>query len=386
MFGVPVPMFGPGGPPMRMGPPMPPPPMMGGPPKTRVPPPESLPYQVSLRHFTDYLAEAYPAVARDKEQLDEAWRKYKLQFSNTQLTRFFHQHAGQAWFRERYAPAEAELRKRLRDKGREGRVEAFVAALEGGEYDETSFDFVPSAKPAEPVPAPSTEPEPAADASDVKPDTNGDGEDAAGDGDASADPAGDETMETDEKPTEADVAAADGGMQVDGEAIAADGEKPAVPASDAPPANGNAAPAPRPNPQQRRGARPEIPADELVIIPPNDLQLFIKAVKPELSRVDLERVRRSPVPLALTVAALQPGRGLRLPRALGSAAAEAHEPARLGQLQARQRHGRRAQAAQREPRQRHPPAQHAPIRCAEQLAHAHRAGPVQRRRADAQGP
>lgn len=47
------------------------------------------------------------------------------------------------WFKEKYSPAQemADLRGTLKAKGREGRLDRFLAELEDGKLDELSFDL-----------------------------------------------------------------------------------------------------------------------------------------------------------------------------------------------------------------------------------------------------
>lgn len=78
----------------------------------------------------------------DKDKLNESYKKYKSNFYHKNNRMFFDDVKDMSWCKEKYGITEEEVndRKRLRDKGREGKVEAFLTALENGEFDEISFD------------------------------------------------------------------------------------------------------------------------------------------------------------------------------------------------------------------------------------------------------
>lgn len=78
----------------------------------------------------------------DKDKLEESYKKYKSSFYRKNNRMFFDDVKTMSWCKEKYGITEEEVneRKRLKNKGREGKVETFLSALEGGEYDEISFD------------------------------------------------------------------------------------------------------------------------------------------------------------------------------------------------------------------------------------------------------
>ena len=101
-----------------------------------------MPYQVSYRHFSDYLQQSYPSVHSNPDKLELAWSEYKLSFLRKQYRAFFHQHSRSPWFIEKYdpAPAPTAARNARRAKGREGRVDAFIEALKDGSFEKFTMD------------------------------------------------------------------------------------------------------------------------------------------------------------------------------------------------------------------------------------------------------
>ncbi|KAK4705369.1 hypothetical protein P7C70_g818, partial [Phenoliferia sp. Uapishka_3] len=212
-------------------------------------PPESLPYLVTLRYLTDYLRQTSPSFPIDsKDALDAAFRKYKNAYYRKSFQPFFQSVKGKIWFREKYEPSKEmeEMRKGLRKKGREGKLERWLEDVEGGALDEVRFDVVPktelnastttttngnATEDAEMKPATEEDVKPKVE-SDVKP-----------------------KVESDVKPKiEADV-------------------KPEIEEQDE-------------DSQMRE--RDSLPEPDDVKLAPVDSQLFIKAISPDLSRKDLE--------------------------------------------------------------------------------------------------
>lgn len=100
-------------------------------------PPESLPYEVTLRYYTDYLKESDPLVT--PTMIETMWKKYKTFVVRKGLHLFFDQIKGQAWFEERYEGGRErdEVRSRLKVEGREGKMESW---LEKREEAQVSYD------------------------------------------------------------------------------------------------------------------------------------------------------------------------------------------------------------------------------------------------------
>jgi hypothetical protein len=80
-------------------------------------------------------------LADDKDALEVAWRKYRADYLRRQFQSFFSEHKNKPWFKEKYDPDEEPLRKALKAKGREGKVDAFLESLGKGELDDLSFDY-----------------------------------------------------------------------------------------------------------------------------------------------------------------------------------------------------------------------------------------------------
>lgn len=106
-------------------------------------PPSEFPYLVTFRYFTEFMRHTSPSIADDKDRLADQWRRYRADFAKKQIHLFFEDHKAKAWFEEKYSPKDefVQLRKRLRAKGREGRVDGFLAQLEKGELDDLTFDY-----------------------------------------------------------------------------------------------------------------------------------------------------------------------------------------------------------------------------------------------------
>lgn len=88
------------------------------------------------------MREEDPRTFDDKDKLEESYKKYRSDFLHRHNRMFFDEAKSMSWCKEKYGITEEEIseRKRLKVKGREGKLEAFLKALEGGEYDELSFD------------------------------------------------------------------------------------------------------------------------------------------------------------------------------------------------------------------------------------------------------
>ncbi|CAH7670282.1 hypothetical protein BY996DRAFT_4581806 [Phakopsora pachyrhizi] len=86
-----------------------------------------------------------PHIAEDKERLAEQWKRYRQDFSRKQLVTFFEENKTKPWFREKYLPGPEfeDMRERLKKKGREGKVEAFVKGLNSGSFDIVNYDYLP---------------------------------------------------------------------------------------------------------------------------------------------------------------------------------------------------------------------------------------------------
>lgn len=201
-------------------------------------PPEMLDYQVTFRYFTDFHAVNNPTLATDAAALEASWQRYLIDFKRRGVVTFFKEMKDQSWFKEKYEPSKemTALRDRLKKKGREGGMQRFLNELEAGNLEAISYDYRTSLR--SPLSRRSVELIPflrqlaegrkfSAEAS-----TTTDGDVKMEDGDASA-------------PVEA--------------------------------ANGS--------PKLSRTSNPD-----LVTIEPNDRQLFIKTITPDVSREELEAV------------------------------------------------------------------------------------------------
>lgn len=106
-------------------------------------PPSEFPYLVSFRYFSEFMRLTSPDIAEDRDRLGEYWRRYKSDTQHRHLRIFFDDQNSSAWFMDKYSPDDdaVERRKRVRQKGREGRVDAFLAQLEKGELDDLNFDY-----------------------------------------------------------------------------------------------------------------------------------------------------------------------------------------------------------------------------------------------------
>ena len=83
-----------------------------------------------------------PRTYDDKVRLEESYKKYKSNFLYRSNRNFFDEINGMAWCKEKYGITEEEEaeRKRLRAKGREGKIEQFLQTLESGDLDDLTFD------------------------------------------------------------------------------------------------------------------------------------------------------------------------------------------------------------------------------------------------------
>ncbi|KAI5475890.1 hypothetical protein MNV49_000723 [Pseudohyphozyma bogoriensis] len=124
----------------------------GGPRGPRMDSPESLPYVVTRRYFDDWTAQTQPNinfnVPEDRELVDSQWRKYLAGSLRKEFTKFFDEMKDKPWFEEKYGVGleVEEMRKRIKEKGREGRSDKFLDDLAEGKLDNVSFDFKPKAK------------------------------------------------------------------------------------------------------------------------------------------------------------------------------------------------------------------------------------------------
>lgn len=102
-----------------------------------------MPHLVSFRYFADFMRSTSPHIADDKEKLAEQWKRYRQDHTRKQLVGFFEKNRTRAWFREKYEPSPEfeELRLRLKKKGREAKVEAFISRLQAGDLDIIHYDY-----------------------------------------------------------------------------------------------------------------------------------------------------------------------------------------------------------------------------------------------------
>ena len=241
---------------------------------------------VSFAYFRDWIKDEDPRTFDDRAKLDEAYKKYRIDHMHKNNRNFWDEIKGHAWTREKYgiATAEEQERKRLRSKGREGKLDSFLQQLEGGDFDELSFDqkgareLGPATSQLTHVPiserAPKvveTKPVPVAEppkTTEEKPEAK-----------------------VEEKPD--DAATADAAKTED---IAEDKPKVEEPAAEA---NGETAAAttdvPKDKPEEEQ--QPAVADEEskkaeedTVMIPASPNTLFIKSLSPEISRADLEAV------------------------------------------------------------------------------------------------
>lgn len=103
-------------------------------------PPESLPYLVTYRYFTDFMQQQQPtsdSAITTEESLNEAWKKYQMQYLRKQNHNFWNEQKEKEWFREKYEPSEVmeSLRESSKLKGLEGAVESWLEAMESGLID-----------------------------------------------------------------------------------------------------------------------------------------------------------------------------------------------------------------------------------------------------------
>lgn len=105
-------------------------------------PPQELPYLASFQYYKDWMREEDPRTYDDKARMEESYKKYKSTFLYRSNKDFFSEISGLAWCKEKYGTTDEEEaeRKRLRAKGREGRIDQFLQSLENGDLDELIFD------------------------------------------------------------------------------------------------------------------------------------------------------------------------------------------------------------------------------------------------------
>lgn len=105
-------------------------------------PPTDLPYLASFQYYKDWMRDEDPRTYDDKVRLEESYKKYKSNFLYRSNRNFFDEINGMAWCKEKYGITEEEEaeRKRLRAKGREGKIEQFLQTLESGDLDDLTFD------------------------------------------------------------------------------------------------------------------------------------------------------------------------------------------------------------------------------------------------------
>ena len=210
-------------------------------------PPEALDYQVTFRYFTDYIRSSNPSLAADATALEAAWQQYQVDFKRRGTVSFFEEMKDQSWFKEKYDPSkEMELlRMRLKKKGREGGMQRFLNEFEAGNLEAISFDYREFS-----------------------------------------------SLFTIHSRTHLSLCTAEnrkGSGTDDGDVLMADGDAAATTDASA-------------SPKTTRTTNPD-----LVTIEPNDKQLFIKTITPDVSREELEAVspslKRSPsVVLRLIIA------------------------------------------------------------------------------------
>lgn len=88
------------------------------------------------------MREEDPRTYDDKARLEDSYKKYKNNFLYRNNKDFFSEISGMAWCKEKYGitPEEEAERKRLRGKGREGRIDQFLQTLQNGDLDDLTFD------------------------------------------------------------------------------------------------------------------------------------------------------------------------------------------------------------------------------------------------------
>ncbi|KAM0745655.1 hypothetical protein T439DRAFT_330469 [Meredithblackwellia eburnea MCA 4105] len=114
-----------------------------GPRKPYLEPPEALDYLVTKRYLADFLRQSNPSFPHEsQEAVDEAYRKYQNTYNRKSFVPFFDEMKEAIWFKERYDPAPdfEEQRKKRKEKGREGKLDAFLEELESGKFEHLSFD------------------------------------------------------------------------------------------------------------------------------------------------------------------------------------------------------------------------------------------------------
>lgn len=104
--------------------------------------PHELPHLASYAYYRDWMREEDHRIYDDKVKLEEAYKSYRLSFHYKANQALFSEIRASSWCKEKYGTHEDDVqeRKKLKERGRQGKVEAFLAALEGGEFDDLSFD------------------------------------------------------------------------------------------------------------------------------------------------------------------------------------------------------------------------------------------------------
>lgn len=271
-------------------------------------PPSELPYLASFQYFRDWIRDEDHRTYDDKTKLDEAYKKYKLQFLTKQQKAFFEEVKEMSWCKEKYGLSEEEVgeRKRLREMGREGKMDAFLAALNSGSLDDISFDgkstldiarvrmsplltrplsFASVPTPASPAKREVKLEQPKDETSEsvVK---NEENTDAKVEGEESAVKDGNvKKEEPDDNAAPADTAAEEAKPKIEAE------EKPKVETEEAAveASEGDALP----KPEDDENVTEQKADDNTIEVPAMPTTLFIKSVSPDISRADLETVRRA---------------------------------------------------------------------------------------------
>ena len=105
-------------------------------------PPHELPYLASQVYYRDWIRDEDHRIYDDKAKLEEAYKKYRSSFLYKAHQGLWNEIRASSWCKEKYGIQEDEVRerKKLKERGRQGKVEAFLSALEGGQLDDLSFD------------------------------------------------------------------------------------------------------------------------------------------------------------------------------------------------------------------------------------------------------
>lgn len=75
--------------------------------------------------------------------MEKQWQAYLVQFKRRGVASFFEEMQEQSWFKEKYEPSKemVDLRARLKKKGREGGMQRFLTEFEAGNLDAISYDY-----------------------------------------------------------------------------------------------------------------------------------------------------------------------------------------------------------------------------------------------------